>query len=391
MKKLMSTAITTLLLLTCLFVPVNAAEGNAMEATDLASSQDYVANQATLDALYQEHLDLRDDPAELSEAQKDLMLAMGVEEERISQITNGEVADLLKTGAIIRPEYLIKHVDEDALVQEIAESKAMITELLEERGLDETQIDSFFEKRLVLWDYEEDSNDQLLADLARTPVHVHNTSCHIFSGDRAEDLLGGEPDVHYHKDSFPSVMTDSYGDTISIPKQPAEGTVAYTLKCDLLAVHLDDVSMMVKKLYGPNTGTVYNYNLWTEETSSSSNRFHVGVDVYRNSDLSLYSIINGTIIQKVSGSSSAPNTLSKLLVYNSTYDVTIQYLHGNWSTGSSGSLGNGVLIGTQDDRGAENKSHTHIQIMDGYTTLVPDAGASIGTLKPYAYFWAFCR
>ncbi len=352
-------------------------------------SAEFVADQTTLDALYQKHLSLRSNTAKLTEKQADLLRAMGIEDDKISVITNGEVADLLKTGEIANPEYIMKYVDEEALILDAIESKAKIEQMLMDRGLNKDQIKAFIENGLVPWHYEDDDNSKLLRDLERlsSSITPMSSSCHVFVGTRSTNLLN-EDDVHFHSSSF---VTSMYyqGQNITLPKKPTEGTLAYTLKCNTLASHLYDISKMSLKLYNRSntTGTIYNEYLWCEEHVNGTDMFHEGVDVNRGFGASLYSIADGSVILKTTGSTSV---VSKLLVYNETLDVTIQYLHGNWSSApSSGSITQSQKIGTEDKRGASGY-HTHIQIMDGEETYVPLENNIIDSLKPYYYFLYWC-
>ncbi len=352
-------------------------------------STEYVADQATLDALYQKHLSLRGNTVKLTEKQADLLRAMGIEDDKIAVITNGEVADLLKTGEIVKPVYIMNYVDEEALILDAIESKAKVEQMLIDRGLDKDQIKVFLENGLVPWHYEDNDNSKLLEDLERlsSSITPMSSSCHVFVGTRSTNLLN-EDDVHFHSSSFPTSMYYQ-GQNVALPKKPTEGTLAYTLKCNTLASHLYDISDMSLKLYNRSntTGTIYNEYLWCEEHINGTDKFHEGVDVHRGSGTSLYSIADGSVILKTTGSTSV---VSKLLVYNETLGVTVQYLHGNWSSApSSGFISQSQKIGTEDKRGASGY-HTHIQIMDGEETYIPIENHIIDSLKPYYYFWYWC-
>ncbi len=351
-------------------------------------STEYVADQATLDALYQKHLSLRGNTVKLTEKQADLLRAMGIEDDKIAVITNGEVADLLKTGEIVKPVYIINYVDEETLILDAIETKDRVEQIFMKRGLNKQQIQVAMENGIVPWLYEDDDNSKLLQDLKRlsSSITPMSSSCHVFTGTRAYNLLT-ENNVHFQSSSYPT-STSYQGQNVSLPLQPVEGTLAYTLKCDMLASHLYDTSDMTQTLYNRSnsSGTSYNYFLWGEETSSTSNSFHQGVDVNRGYNTPLYSISDGIVVQRVLGST---DVLSKYQVYNANLNVTVQYLHGNWSSASTSSVLQGDLIGTEDTRGPGGY-HTHIQIMNGYTTTIPDYGSTLKTLKPYYYFWYWC-
>lgn len=345
----------------------------------------YIASQETLDELYQEHLSTRSNIANLSLKQRDYIIALGYSEDNIANITNGEVADLLKTGSIVKPSFIEPYIDMNYLTVRATESKEIVTSLLEERGLTESEREIFFEKKLVPWNYSETDNTSLYLALERQTIEPRSSSCHIFAGSTAMSLLS-EDNVHFHSSSYPRYIYD--GSTrVNLPLKPVEGTYEYDLKMTLLSGDVNMADSMASQLYGTPSGVVSNYYLWCEESSSTSNKFHEGVDTYKSPGTNVYSLIDGTVIQKTIGSSTS---LSKLLVYNSTYDVTVQYLHGNWSNApSSGSISQGYLIGTEDKRGA-NGYHTHVQIMDGRATNVPQEDGTIGTLRPYNFFSIWC-
>ena len=176
--------------------------------------------------LKQKHYELRDKSAVLSEAQKDYLRAIGVSEAKLNVITNGEVADLIKTCDIKFPEYIRKYIDRSVLLSEIEESNRVIKKIMSTEGL---TVDLQYPVNEI--------------------VHPASSNCHIFRGERAKLLLGGEDNVHFHNNAFPLSTYDDNGNLIYLPLNPDPGTTEYDIKCDILEDHLNDVSLYVKKLY----------------------------------------------------------------------------------------------------------------------------------------------
>lgn len=138
-------------------------------------SESTTATIEQLENLKQKHYELRDKSAVLSEAQKDYLRAIGVSEAKLNVITNGEVADLIKTCDIKFPEYIRKYIDRSVLLSEIEESNRVIKRIMSTEGL---TVDLQYPVNEI--------------------VHPASSNCHIFRGERAKLLLGGEDNVHFH-------------------------------------------------------------------------------------------------------------------------------------------------------------------------------------------------
>jgi hypothetical protein len=96
---------------------------------------------------------------------------------------------------------------------------------------------------------------------------------------------------------------------------------------------------------------------------------HEGIDFALKNGASIYSVADGEII-RVSNSTS----LSTLALYIDELDITVIYLHSNF-TAKTGKITKGERIGYEDDRGAPGSPHTHIEIRQGKKT---SASKSVG-------------
>lgn len=85
-----------------------------------------MVSQNVLNELYKEHLALRNEKAELTDEQKDYLLAYGVDPKRIDELTNGDVADVLKNAEILKLQFIEKYIDKEKLYQDALESKSII-------------------------------------------------------------------------------------------------------------------------------------------------------------------------------------------------------------------------------------------------------------------------
>ena len=186
------------------------------------------------------------------------------------------------------------------------------------------------------------------------------------------------------------MVYNEYGEPITLPLNPQPGTFEYNYKCDILADHLNDVSLYVKKLYKTTStnGIAFNYFLYGEESPG----IHEGVDVVKGSGENLYNIVEGKVVAKTNSTN-----LSVLGVYDSVHDVTVFYMHMNIAAavpavGSEENFKKASLIGTEDNRGYNIPTHTHIQIQSGLkTTAASGQDTTLTFLKPYAYLWFYCR
>jgi murein DD-endopeptidase MepM/ murein hydrolase activator NlpD len=348
-----------------------------------------IAEQSVLSTLLNEHQALRSSVADLSVKQKDFLLALGVPNSDIDNITNGEVADILKNSEILYPGYIESYYDEIQLYAELAESKRVMIERLQDAGLSQEEIDVFIDGGYNISDFTDEelqstsfSNPPLIL-FAATPYHV-------FRGTAVYNLINEDP-CNFHNESFPTsyYAGTTGGGLVTLPLNPTPGTTEYQVKVDLLQHHLGDVSSYVKKLYNVSStaGISFNYNLFGEMTGTNA---HEGIDVYRGSGYSIKSISSGTIV--VRNNSTA---LSVLGVYYPTYDITIFYMHMNIASSVPAvgqQISKGATIGTEDNRGNGIGVHTHIQIQSGsLTSAASGQDSTLSSLKPYNYFYMLCN
>lgn len=348
-----------------------------------------MVSQNVLNELYKEHLALRNEKAELTDEQKDYLLAYGVDPKRIDELTNGDVADVLKNAEILKLQFIEKYIDKEKLYQDALESKSIIIDKLKNMGLNEKEIESFFEYGLNISDYDDHAKSKIQHDLKMNDkIHLRSTSCHVFRGPTVVNLLN-EDNVHFHADVYPRYGGPN-GST-PLPLNPDPGTAAYNEKVAVLTSNLNATVKYAKVLYktSSTSGISYNYNLYGEETGSI---YHKGIDTIRGANNNIYSISSGKVIARSLGSPGS--SLSTIFVYNPTYGITLIYMH--MTVDSSITLNKEVykdtLLGTESNRGQGIGTHTHIQIELGQrTTATPGASQDMyPTMGPYAYFNIFC-
>lgn len=350
-----------------LLIAVYSVSSNSLALGYVEATCDETATEVQLLTAYNEYQSVKDEPAELEDYQVDYLYALGVSAEEIAELTNGELASILKERQIVKPEHLVKYIDADAFAIELTESSEIAKEL-----------------NLVL------TTDNAFVRAYEVVSDVRATTYHYFRGTAATNLLGAAR--YFHKDAYSTSLYDSESNSyVSIPYDPEPGTRAYELKISLLTDQLLDVSYYVKKLYNTSStsGIAYNYYLYGQKSGSSTN-IHEGIDSQRGSGYSVYSISSGTVVKKTSSGSTG---LSLLGVYYPTYDITIFYMHMNLSSSLPAvgeSISKGQLIGTESNLGA-GSVHTHLQIESGQQTYAAVGNdTTLESLSPYSYLWFFC-
>ena len=117
--------------------------------------------------------------------------------------------------------------------------------------------------------------------------------------------------------------------------------------------------------------------------TSTSGR-HEGIDLALYKGANVYSVMDGTVVS----ARTASNGLTTIAIYNSTYNLTVIYLHSqNFAVSTGGSVSRGQLI-SHEGTGGTSSSHTHVEIRVGYQN---SASISVGDSKldnpdPYPYW-----
>jgi len=344
--------------------------------------------------------------AKLTDKQKDYLRAVGVSDEELVSITNGEVADILKTRDIVNPLYLKKYIDTEQLYREAKLADEYITDTLKSKGLDNDEIASFKETGLNIYDFENSDistiKKAIVSNENSNPYSLKaSTVYHTF---RSCSLLNTSTTI-FHKDSWPLYYENDDGEEIYAGYNPDPGTDGYDLREDLLIARLNDVRSAYIDLYSqtPSNSSVYNYYLYGESRSTSGlSQVHEGVDVYGGDDIS--SLCDGIVIAKFADSY---NGTTHLVIYNDDQNVFMIYMHLNFA--SSLYIGQeidaGDIIGTQGWHGLTSSSsaHTHLEVQEyedlndngevdsGDYDIHSGLDTALESLKPYAYFWFWCE
>lgn len=98
---------------------------------------------------------------------------------------------------------------------------------------------------------------------------------------------------------------------------------------------------------------------------------HEGIDFAKSSGSNVYSLLSGTVISKVEGSTSSLSTIS---IYNSSLNRSIIYLHTDPLVSVGQNISKGQRIALEDDR-AGGSPHTHVEMRVGRQTR---ASKSVG-------------
>ena len=153
------------------------------------------------------------------------------------------------------------------------------------------------------------------------------------------------------------------------------------LSLNVVAATNDEIrSRMISVLYGGSGG----YMSCDFDGYVSTSGRHEGIDFKIGAGNNVYSLSDGV----VTSARQASGGLTTIAVYNSTYDITIIYLHTkNFAVSTGDTVYKGTKIAQEGSNGASS-AHTHVELRVGYQT---SASKSVGdyTLNnpnPYPYY-----
>ncbi|MGH3467120.1 MAG: peptidoglycan DD-metalloendopeptidase family protein, partial [Thermocrispum sp.] len=120
-------------------------------------------------------------------------------------------------------------------------------------------------------------------------------------------------------------------------------------------------------VYNSNAGRITSYFDGYLNTAGR----HEGIDLARSSGSNVYSLLSGTVISKVEGST---NSLSTISIYNAHLNRSIIYLHTDPLVSVGRRISKGERIALEDNR-AGGSPHTHVEMRRGRQT---HASKSVG-------------
>lgn len=139
-------------------------------------------------------------------------------------------------------------------------------------------------------------------------------------------------------------------------------------------------NILLERLYGESGGKI---SCGFDGYTSTSGR-HEGIDCVYSSGHSVYSILDG----KVTSARQASNGLTTIAIYNSSFDVTIIYLHTKSFAVSTGeTVTQGRKIALEGKNGASS-AHTHVELRPGYQTSASKSTDDpvLNNPNPYPYY-----
>ncbi|EHL05430.1 hypothetical protein HMPREF0322_03883 [Desulfitobacterium hafniense DP7] len=334
-------------------------------------------------------------PSDINSKQKDLLLAYGVTEDELKNITRREIGDILLFGNIVKPEYLEPHI---ASKQEVKDSFNKTEAARQEQKL------RFEQNGLILDDlnllsennytFEEISKLDILTikDLVKetkssletesNDISIQYITPNVYTKFNKNDIGAYESTtyLYFHRDSmntsYASIATSAHNAEVSNYVQNA-----YTIGKHLFAGVSQNITL---------TSDQYAFNLFgelTEGSTSSDNTVHEGVDYNRFEGAPVYNLIDGVV--KNIAYELGGTTVS---VYNSLYSssgVSLIYMHlknvtavdetyiSNDSSSSFAQQGRYVS-------GSANNSHVHIEVRDGQHDYGnPGKGETLSSSRPY--------
>ena len=139
-------------------------------------------------------------------------------------------------------------------------------------------------------------------------------------------------------------------------------------------------SRMISVLYGESGGRV---SCDFDGYVNTAGR-HEGIDFANSKGATIYSLINGTVINVEISSSG----LSTVAIYDSENDKTVIYLHtANFAVSTGQTVYQGQAIATESNQGA-SAVHTHVEVRDGQRTHAAKSvnDYTLDNPNPYPYW-----
>lgn len=191
----------------------------------------------------------------------------------------------------------------------------------------------------------------------------------------------------YDSPSNPNCQVPSYYHNIVISQgdQADETFHPSTLIPGRIQMYLDLTGVTARYVFNESSNSNLRYNnyLWGEYDTSIGT--HEGVDMRRSDERAIRTSLAGEVIYPTA--STVTNTYGKVCIYNSTYNITLIFMHMKDipSTIGGTNVAIGTFIGEQSNVGTSG-SHLHIQVEPGRKS-----GASSGNENnltstiPYGY------
>ncbi len=147
-------------------------------------------------------------------------------------------------------------------------------------------------------------------------------------------------------------------------------------------MYLNLTRVTAEYVFNATSGLIYNNYLWGEYDEDIGT--HEGVDMRKSQGTNVRTSLSGVVVYPLAGQTT--NSYGRVSIYNSTYNVTISFMHMKNITVTNGqSVSIGTVIGQQGKAGV-SASHLHIQVEQGNTTSVSSGTENVFTSKiPYGY------
>lgn len=324
--------------------------------------------------------ELKNQKAQLSDYQYDVLRALGASETQLKNITNEEVSQLLATGEVVNLEYINKYYDTKDIIKKLITRNNKSINKLKNLGYSQEEIGIILDNGIAV-DILEQDNEKLKSEIDSDlelvmPSSIIETSYtnsemlpsvmssyggdHIIRGLVSEGVLAETSGdiILFHNESVP--YETEYGLDCPI------GSNGWWMKLEYFEAALASAYVFVENLYATEpdaAGIRYNYNVYGEKSGSYT--YHEGIDIAHYEGAPIYAPSQATVLELNDPDSS----LSWLSLYIEDLNVTITYEHldvdvtGLNNVSSYPEVG-GARIGWEDNKGT-SKSHTHVEVHAG--------------------------
>lgn len=349
-------------------------------------------------------LNLREQKNNFQGIHKIKLLAMGLTEQEISNLTVGQAADWLNGGTVIYPEYIENYLNTEDLAEELENTFKAYYHKYKEFGLNDTEIIALYDLGVNPFVYDSDSIEmsgtlqspkekmleilnQHQASIEKEAYTSTRAGVHVVRGQTFEDFIRSSYDSSSTTQEYfaEPAFTTAYG------LNPTPGTQNYTLKHNHIADCLESVRSYVKLLYNTNNTQNYRYNyyLWAEDNGING-KYHQGLDTYSiyTARANLYSPITGCVDYV----GTASNGATVLRIFDIVSLDYFNFLHldisstieSAYAMGNPTDLFQGDFIGNESNYGASG-AHTHIEIKSS-SSGPSNESTTIYSERVYDYF-----
>lgn len=320
-----------------------------------------------------------DSEHEMTQPQRDILMALGVNESEIDSITSREIGQVLAHGQIKNYKYISKYLPTSDELQldynNYQKSISMIIDKFPEAALNNEDVERMLKFSMM--------TPESFISLPKTLVSIYKQQSQIttraaFNSTMYTYFTRGTNQLKYYKYS----SCDIHRDTLSTNYARNATTAHYNEMNDNVAFSRAICEYLFGRSININSTSQYSYGLWGDWYPSVGGA-HQGIDFTIAENTPVYTVARGRVVVK-------KNELggTTLVIENTNLELRYIYMHlKDVPVQVNSYIYEGTYIGNQGRyvSGSTSNSHVHFEVTDNLTQTSgsPNKTNSIYSANPY--------